>query len=98
MGEHMIALALLLIASPDADKLAKGDVVVTTQKQAGTDIPIATAKAVVDAAPEKVWAIVSNCARYKESMPSIVSSKMLSKEGNIVMCRVVADLPFPFDD
>jgi len=93
-----IALALLVSAATDDERLAKGEVIVTTEKRPGEDIPVATARAIIDAPAEKIWALVSNCAKYKETMPNILESEMVSKNENIVVCRVVADLPFPFPD
>jgi ribosome-associated toxin RatA of RatAB toxin-antitoxin module len=99
MVQRMIALALWMLAAPGDDaRLARGDVVVTTEKVPGSEVPVAIARAVVDAPPDRVWAVVSDCARYKESMPNILSSTKVKQEGNVVFCRVVADLPFPFDD
>ena len=98
-----IALALLRAAGPP--NLAHGDVIVTTRDIAGSDIPEATTRAVIDAPPELVWSIVSDCANYKSTMPSIAESTQVKTEkpsasdGDAVevkTCRVVAALPFPF--
>lgn len=109
MITHVLAAAFTLAAaSPDDAKLAAGEVVTSLRKVPGSDVEEATAKAVIDAAPEKVWALVSACAGYKHNMPSIVESAELSrvpaKESDgpnaveITKCKVVADLPFPLSD
>lgn len=90
----MIALALLLAAAPtDVERLAAGEILV---KKPGKDA--VQVVAVIDAPPDKVWPIVSDCARYKTTMPSIADSQMLSRDGDTMTCRVTADIPFPFPD
>lgn len=96
---RLMALALALAAGP-AD-LDHGDVVVTTRDFAGSDVPEATVRAVIDAAPELVWSVVSDCANYKNTMPSIAASEQVKSEktadgDEVRFCRVVAHLPFPF--
>ena len=104
----MIALVIVAaLAAKAPASLAHGDIVVSTRAVAGSPIPEATVQAVVDAPPEKVWAVVSDCANYKTTMPSIAEStqvrveKPTAADGDAVevkLCRVVADLPFPFPD
>ena len=103
----VLIVALAVVAKEPAN-LGKGDVVVTTRLIAGSPIPEATTKAVVDAAPEAIWTIISDCANYKTTMPSIEDSKQVfsgpptAADGENAVevrnCRVVADLPFPFPD
>lgn len=99
------ALALLVATagSPDEARLAAGEILVEGRPLPGSDVPQAVARAVVDAPPEKVWAVVSDCARYQSTMPGILESKLVSSNrkpdgSEIRVCRVVTDLPFPFDD
>jgi ribosome-associated toxin RatA of RatAB toxin-antitoxin module len=92
--------------SKDHARLAAGEIIVTTRKVPGSDVPEATVRAMIDARPEKVWAIVSDCSRYKQTMPNIADSQLLKMErgpgpgghGDVTVCRVTADLPFPFQD
>ncbi len=89
-------------------QLDHGDIVVTTRVVAGSPIPEATVRAVIDAPPEKVWSVVQDCANYKTTMPNIAASVEVSREkpvaadgpdaAEVRTCRVVADLPFPFAD
>lgn len=100
--------ALLAAAGADDAPLAKGEIVVHINKVPGSSVDEAVASAVVDAPPEVVWSIVSDCANYKHTMPSILESAALKSEKptsadgpnavEIRFCRVVADLPFPFAD
>ena len=62
------------------------------------------ADAVIDAAPAKLWAILSRCAGYAGTLPSISASKELSRSGSLsagnekVRCEMTVDLPWPLDD
>ncbi len=108
MNLILVAALSFAQAGPDDARLAKGEIVTTLRTVAGSDMKEATAKAVIDAPPELVWGIVSDCANYKATMPSIVESGVLKTEkpqasdGPLAVevrhCRVVADLPFPFSD
>jgi ribosome-associated toxin RatA of RatAB toxin-antitoxin module len=77
---------------------ASHDVVVKTVEVDGSDVPKLVVTATMDAPPEKVWAIVSDCAHYKEHMPRIAASKLLSKSGNTRTCEVTVEMPFPLSN
>ncbi|APR79378.1 Hypothetical protein A7982_04725 [Minicystis rosea] len=64
----------------------------------GSDTPKIVMTATLDVPPKKVWAIVSDCSRYKERMPRIVAAKELKKEGNVHTCEVTIDMPFPLSN
>ena len=70
----------------------------------GKDMPKVVADAVIDAAPAKLWAILSRCAGYAGTLPSISASKELSRSGSLsagnekVRCEMTVDLPWPLDD
>lgn len=96
-------LALLLAATALADKteaqrIAEGEVVLTTREQPGSDVPVITIKAVIDAAPGKVWALIDKCADYKHVMPRMSESEELERVGNRVRCRTKIDAPWPVAD
>ena len=55
-------------------------------------------KAVINAAPRKVWALVSRCDRYPGTMPRITAARELSRQKGRVVCRVTVDMPFPYSD
>jgi ribosome-associated toxin RatA of RatAB toxin-antitoxin module len=76
-------------------RLEAREVLVTTQEVPGRSLPRVKAKALIRARPAEVWAIVQDCGHYKETMPRIVDSRELSREGDKVICRVEYDLPFP---
>jgi ribosome-associated toxin RatA of RatAB toxin-antitoxin module len=64
----------------------------------GSDAPKVVARAVINQPPKKVWAVVSDCAQYKNRMPHIADSKLVKKEGNKVTCQVTVAMPFPFSN
>jgi ribosome-associated toxin RatA of RatAB toxin-antitoxin module len=93
----LLTLALLGALVPCAAS-ASHDVVVKTVEVEGSDVPRIVVTATMDAPPEKVWAIVSDCAHYHEHMPRIAASKLLSKSGNTHTCEVTVEMPFPLSN
>ncbi|MBL8954482.1 MAG: hypothetical protein JNK82_27130 [Myxococcaceae bacterium] len=95
----LLILTLLAAEADDTEKrLAAGEVIITSDKVEGSDMPRVTAVGVIDAPPEKVWAIVEDCANYSKNMVRIGESKLISREGNTFTCEVTADLPWPVPD
>ncbi len=90
------SLAATAIASDDLP--AKGQVQVTKVKVDGVDTPKFVVRTVMDLPPKKVWAVVSDCAHYKDRMPRVAASDLLKKEGNIHTCKVTIRLPFPMSN
>ncbi len=93
-------VALLLATSAFADD---DDIKVSQQKFPDSDVPFNVVEGVVNAPPEDVWAVVSKCNNYAKTMPRILKSKELSREGDEATtwkakCEVTADLPFPLSD
>lgn len=82
----------------DVRRLEAGDVLIYTHETPGYSLPRVSMTGLIKAPPEKVWAIVENCARYKDTMPRTVASEMLFRKGNEMRCRVVLDMPFPLGD
>ena len=76
-------------------KLERGEVLVKSEAVEGTKFPRTEALAVVNAPPERVWAIVSHCEHFKKHLPRTADSKELRRDGNVVVCRVETELPFP---
>jgi ribosome-associated toxin RatA of RatAB toxin-antitoxin module len=103
---HLLPGAALLALSPSArggsppkeeDALDRGEILVTSHPVAGS-APLVEMKAVIEAPPSKVWAVVSQCARYPKTMPRIKAAEQLSAKGKEVICRVTVDMPFPYSD
>ena len=94
----LLALALTLGADDLNKRLDEGEIIVTTEAVAGSKVPRANIQAVIEAAPEKVWAIIDDCGNYSKTMPRIVASKQMMRDADHVECEVTADLPFPLSD
>ncbi|GMV40777.1 MAG: hypothetical protein AMXMBFR64_24930 [Myxococcales bacterium] len=80
------------------EALASGEVILETEPVEGTTTPRMKLRAVIDAPPEKVWAIIEDCGRYEETMIRMEESEELSREGDTVVCRGVVDMPFPLSN
>ena len=78
--------------------LDKGNISVKSRAVKGTSTPETLVVAVVDAAPEVVWRLVSDCAKYKKTMNRIASSKLLSQTGDEHICEVEIEMPFPLSN
>lgn len=109
---HMLAggaLAGLMLAAAGSvagasveERLAKGDVVVSSWHSKKYDAPTVQVQAVIDAPPGTVWAFVNACGDWEKTMPGIAAAEEVSRTkkpgGDEVVCKVAADLPFPFSD
>lgn len=98
------AMMLVLGAGPAAAaeareaRLDRGEILVNAVEVAGSNVPLSTVEAVIEAPPEDVWAIVADCGRYERTLPRILKSRLLERQDNVVTCHVVTDMPFPLSD
>jgi ribosome-associated toxin RatA of RatAB toxin-antitoxin module len=91
----LLALLWVLGADDLSARLDAGEIIVSSEAVPGSDVPRAKMKAVIDAPPHKVWAIVEKCGDYSKTMPRIAASKELWRDGGTVVCEVTVDMPFP---
>jgi ribosome-associated toxin RatA of RatAB toxin-antitoxin module len=91
-------VAMTTLVGSEAVAVDPGAVEVRTSAVKGSDMPRVTAKAVLSQPPEKVWAILSDCSKYKGRMPRVASAKLLKKDGNKFTCEVTVEVPFPFSN
>ena len=82
----------------ESRRLEAGEILVSSWPVVGYSLPQVKVIGVVKAPPEKVWAVVRDCANYKRTMPRTLESTELARAGNEVRCRVTIDMPFPFQD
>lgn len=82
----------------DTARLDGGEILVVARPVPGSSLPEVTARAVIDAPPEKLWAILQDCGNYQKTMSRVASSKELSRQGNKVVCQVEIGLPFPLSN
>lgn len=80
------------------DRLAAGEVVVQTRRVEGFTIPALHVEAVIDAVPERIWAIVDDCNGYRNSMPHVIDSAEVERNGARTLCKWTVDMPFPFSN
>jgi ribosome-associated toxin RatA of RatAB toxin-antitoxin module len=94
--------ACLLTPQPaqagERERLDKGELIIKLKDVKGSGLPETTMIGVVDSTPAKVWAFLSQCNKYKRHLPRTKESKELSRKGNVVVCKVVIDMPWPLDD
>lgn len=95
-------LMAIPLSSAAADKtrqrLDAGEIVISTKKIPGSDIPQVIGMMVVDAPPQPIWRLLDRCGDYKRTMQRVKSSKELWRKGNKVRCELVVDMPAPMDD
>lgn len=105
MRRTLLPLALALCALPAAaqapqfspaekTRLERGEILVKSAEAQGDGIA-GRAAAVVRAAPDEVWTIVNDCARFKAFMPRTVDSQVLAGGKH---CKVEISMPFPFSN
>lgn len=94
----LLALPTLALADNAKDRLGAGEIIVKTSEVGGSATPKLRAMAVIDAAPEKIWPIIDQCANYPTTMVRIAAAEELSRKGTKVRCRVTVDMPFPLSD
>ncbi|MCC6334857.1 MAG: SRPBCC family protein [Myxococcales bacterium] len=94
----LTTLALLTIAQVDlAPLLNRGPLVLVEQ---GTDSKFAQATGVVlvDADPDRVWAVLVKMEEFKDFMPKVTTSEIVKEKAGDVEVRFVLDVPGPDTD
>jgi ribosome-associated toxin RatA of RatAB toxin-antitoxin module len=76
----------------------RGEILVYSQPASKGGVQEVVLKAVIDAPPSKVWAIVSRCNDFTRTMPRITASREISRRGDRVVCSTTVDMPFPYSD
>ena len=94
----LLSPAAALAEKPTRAGLSSGKIYVNAHKVKGTDSPEMRIFAVVEAPPERIWPLVSNCNQFSRTMPRISKGRILSRKGNVMICRVTVDVPFPLSD
>ncbi|WP_295396552.1 SRPBCC family protein [uncultured Thiodictyon sp.] len=84
-------------AAPDDPKtrLEDGEVTVTLRPIAGSSLPEVTARGLIEAPAERIWAIIEDCGQFAKTMQHIARSRELSRQGQTVVCEVEISLPPP---
>ena len=79
-------------------RLEAGDVIVNATTIRGSSDAGLKAQALIDASPERIWAVIADCDRYEQTFHRVVSAKLISRRGDYHVCEIVYDMPFPYDD
>jgi hypothetical protein len=77
-------------------RLEQGEIVV--ESVAADPMPFLIMQGVVDAPPEVVWDVVSQCGLYRGRMPRIVDSEELAPDDGHVRCRTVVETAWPMSN
>src|SRR5882724_11250233 len=94
----IVSLAAESLTPEDTARLERGEVLITADAVPGRSVPHVRAIAVIKAPPERVWAILDDCAHYKDNLPRILESEEVLRDGTRVRCREKIGMPFPFSD
>jgi ribosome-associated toxin RatA of RatAB toxin-antitoxin module len=97
----LISLLILGVYAPTSkpptasDHLAlqRGEVVSRSEAVPGSDFLLTRGYALIDAPPAKVFGLIDKCGNYTKVMPRTVESKELSRRNNVIVCKVVIELP-----
>jgi len=98
------AIASLAVSGPAPAKtdwnaaLDRGEVLIHSRRIPNQEEPEVVMKAVIDASPARVFALLADCAGYVRSMPRIKSAKVVSRGQQSDVCTVTVDMPFPYSD
>lgn len=91
-------LALLALTQVDlAPMLEKGPLVLVEQG-ADNKFTQATGVVLVDAPPDKVWAVLTKPAEFKDFMPKVTTSEVVKEKAGDVEVHFVLDVPGPDTD
>jgi ribosome-associated toxin RatA of RatAB toxin-antitoxin module len=106
------SLLLLVLTSPalaqpvtgptvneaETAKLAAGEILVRDAAPTGGKGVASYAFGVVDAPPDEVFAIISNCKLFFQFMPRVKKSWVKTEPGVGELCHVELTMPFPLPD
>lgn len=82
-------------AGSTAARLAAGEILIETAPVPQSDTPFYVARGVVEAPPARVWEIVGDCGRYRETMVRVAASTLVSSAEHTTVCRLLMAMPFP---
>lgn len=86
------------VAATANARLGRGEILFSLADVKGSAMPKFTVRAVFDAPAAKVWPLIDRCGAYAKTMLNIAESKEVSRKGNIVVCSILVDMPWPISD
>jgi len=78
----------------DYAALDRGEVIKRVEPVKGAAVARVRAYIVIDAPPQKMFALIDQCNDYIKIMPRMTYSKELQRQGNRVTCKVKIKLPY----
>lgn len=82
-------------AATTQDRLDSGEILLSESVVPGHSQRRIHVEAVINTPPERVWAIITDCANFKSTMPSISASALLQESGEVLICESTLDLTWP---
>lgn len=88
------AEAIYALSADEERRIQRGEIVVHVEE---TKEPIkrTLVTGLIDAPPEVVYPIYTDFERYPQLFKSARSSQILKRDGNLLICKVVMDFPWP---
>ena len=97
-----VTLLALTAVSARADdrtaRLERGELIVEVVPRKGQSVALVKVTTVFAAPAERIWPLLDRCGDYKATMMRVAEAEELSRHGSTVRCRVVVEMPFPFDN
>ena len=83
------------LGDTERSRLSAGELLLSIEPVAGSDTPAYVVRGVLEAPVERVWALVSDCSRYRDTMVRVAASEALPPRGELQVCLLVMAMPFP---
>jgi ribosome-associated toxin RatA of RatAB toxin-antitoxin module len=104
MSRRVLSILILATLASSSDvsgedtheaRLDRGEVIVSTRPLPGASVPEVYVEAIMDAPPQKMWALLDRCGDYSHTMIRMKDTKELSRSGDTVRCESTVEMPWP---
>lgn len=96
--DRFAPLTAPVLEADERSRLAAGEVVVRGLPPSDADGIGVIVLGLVDAPPDQVWQVMSDCEEQDEFMPRITYAAVRDRDGDNHTCDLVVDLPYPAED
>lgn len=83
------------LSQDQVTRLEAGEILVQI---VGQERPISDTLAIIDAPADQVLAAIEDFDHYTDFMPDFDESEIVGQEGDVTLCRMVVDTPWPMED
>ena len=97
-ADRFAPLTAPTLEGDERSRLESGEVLVRDLPPGGSEGIGILVMGLIEAPPEAVWSIMSDCEKQDEFMPRILYSAVRDRDGDSHTCELVVDLPFPLED